>query len=227
MGDVKIRADQFFQRLERLQTHLQEHKSSIWGGVDALTVSMGTSDDSVVYSKSAALHLYLFGYEFPDSVIVITRGHFFFMATSKKNAILQKDLLPLQAANPVTQLHFLEKSKDEGQNKEHFHDLLNAMRKSATAKKVGRLTKENAQGSFVAAWLAQLQQSEFEAVDAAGAFGSFFAVKDEAEVELCKRAAILTNKVMKHGFVSDMEDILDSGKKVRLSLFTFFLSFFL
>lgn len=32
--------------------------------------------------------------------------------------------------------------------------------------------------------------------------------------DLCKRAAVLTNKVMKHGFVGAMEDILDADKKI-------------
>ena len=215
MADIKIRADTFFQRIERLQTHLQEHKSSTWGGADSITATLGTADNDSVYSKTASLHLYLFGYEFPDSIIVITKGHFYFFATAKKCSYLQKDLLPSQAGQ-ATQLHFLEKTKDEGQNREHFHDLLNAIRKASSAsKKVAHLVKEKMKGEFVNAWLGMVTQAaDLEVVDAASAFGGFFAVKEEAEVELCKRAAILTNKVMKHGFVSEMEDVLDSGKKI-------------
>ncbi len=45
--------------------------------------------------------------------------------------------------------------------------------------------------------------------------GQYFAVKDEAELDLCKRAAVLSNKVMKHGFVAEMENILDNDLKMK------------
>jgi len=32
--------------------------------------------------------------------------------------------------------------------------------------------------------------------------------------DLCKRAAVLSNKIMKHGFVAEMEKILDAQEKV-------------
>lgn len=32
--------------------------------------------------------------------------------------------------------------------------------------------------------------------------------------DLCKRAAVLSNKVMKHGFVAEMESILDNETKI-------------
>jgi len=32
--------------------------------------------------------------------------------------------------------------------------------------------------------------------------------------ENCRRAAVLSNKVMKHGFVKEMESILDSDTKI-------------
>jgi nucleosome binding factor SPN SPT16 subunit len=32
--------------------------------------------------------------------------------------------------------------------------------------------------------------------------------------DLCKRAAVLSNKVMKHGFVQEMEGILDNETKI-------------
>lgn len=32
--------------------------------------------------------------------------------------------------------------------------------------------------------------------------------------DLCKRAAVLSNKVLKHGFVQEMESILDNETKI-------------
>jgi nucleosome binding factor SPN SPT16 subunit len=33
--------------------------------------------------------------------------------------------------------------------------------------------------------------------------------------DACKRAAVLTNKVLKHSFVTEMESIIDDGKKTK------------
>lgn len=217
MGDVSISAERFFERLGRLDTHINENRGTLYGGSDAVTFCLGTSSDDSVYSKSSAMHLYLFGYEFPDSIMVLTKGHFYFMATAKKNGILQKSLVAAQAASGSTiQLHFVEKTKDEGQNRENFHELLNAVRGAkGGGKKIGGVWKEleKAEGPFVGTWLGMVTDSQLDKIDVAPALGLFFSVKDDSEIEMCKRAAILTNKVMKHGFVEEMETILDKGLK--------------
>jgi len=215
MGDsIKIAADKFFSRMERLQTHLSENRGSVWGGTEAISVAMGPSDEDNPYSKAGAFHLYLFGYEFPDSIILVTKGFFYFMATKKKCDILQKELGASPAAQTL-KLVFLEKTKDEGQNRENFHELLNAVRKN-NGKKIGCMFKEksNDRGEFVKKWLSLVGDSELDKVEINASLGQFLAVKDETEIEMCKRAAILTNKVMKHSFVNDMEEVLDKGNKV-------------
>ena len=213
MSDVKIVAERFYQRVERLQAHLSENRGTVWGGAEAISVPMGPSDEDSPYSKSGALHLYLFGYEFPDSVMLLTKGNLYFMATKKKCDILQKELGPHQTA--TMKLTFLEKTKDEGQNRENFHELLNAARKG-NGKKMGCLFKEKTseKSEFAKNWLQMIDQSQLDKVEINAALGAFLAVKDETEIEMCKRAAILTNKVMKHSFVNDMEEVLDKGSKV-------------
>lgn len=42
---------------------LQKERDSQWGGAKALVVPHGTTSDAIQYKKSAALHLWLFGYE--------------------------------------------------------------------------------------------------------------------------------------------------------------------
>lgn len=212
MSDIKIVAERFFSRIDKLQRNFTENKTSIWGGSDAICIPMGASDDEVMYSKGASVHLFLLGYEFPDSIIVLTKGHFYFMATSKKCQMIQRDLMPHSASSTI-QLHFLEKSKDDGQNRENFHELLNAVRKG-NGKKIGCLFKEKSAGSFIPQWMDMIDQSQLEKFEINSSLGLFLAIKEEAEVEFCKRAAILTNKVMKHAFVNEMEDILDKGTKV-------------
>ena len=92
--DVNINAEKFFQRLERLQTHWTTHKSTSWGGSDAICIPLGSAAGKEMnYSKSSSMHLYLLGYEFPDSIMIITRNSFHFMATAKKCSYLENSLL--------------------------------------------------------------------------------------------------------------------------------------
>ncbi|KAJ1431655.1 FACT complex subunit-domain-containing protein [Ochromonadaceae sp. CCMP2298] len=209
MSDIQINAERFYQRLERLQTNWLSHKSTVWGGADALCIPMGAVGDDVNYSKSTSVHLYLFGYEFADSLIVITKNNFYFMATAKKCGMLEKDL---GGKHESIQLNCLIRTKDEGQNREFFNELANAVRKSG--KRLGSLYKSTHEGSFIPSWLGFVDQSQLEKIELAPALGLFLAQKDEAELDLCKRAAVLSNKVMKHGFVQAMETAVENATKV-------------
>eukprot|EP00605_Chrysophyceae_sp_TOSAG23-4_P002193 GSChrysophyteH1.ASY1.ANO1.2423.1 assembled CDS len=208
---MQINAERFFSRLTKLEEHWLANKE-LWGGSDSLCIPIGPASEGQIYSKSSALHLYLMGYEFPDSVIVITKGKFYFMATAKKNKLFEDSVLPAMNENTQTVV-LLEKTKDDGQNREHMNDLLNRMREKG-GKKVASFFKQPFEGKFIPTWMQMLKDSQLEMHEASPSFGSFFAIKDEDEAENCKRAAILTNKVMKHGFVQKMENILDSDDHI-------------
>ena len=210
-GGVRIDAERFFKRLSLLETHWSENKDA-WGGSDALCIPLGPSGEGLEYSKSSSLHLFLMGYEFPDTVMVITKGKFFFMATAKKLKYFEESVLPAMNEN-TQQVVLLEKTKDDGQNRENMNDLINRMRENK-GKKVASFFKATFEGKFIPQWMTMLKDSQLDMHEAGPAFGHFFAQKDSDELEFCKRAAILTNKVMKHGFVTKMEEILDSDGKI-------------
>ena len=205
MADVAVNAERFFQRLERLQAHWKAHKSEYWKGADVLCIPAGTTDADATYSKSASLQLYLLGYEFSDTIILITSKSVHVIATAKKCTILEV-LTKVENAPATVQL--IKKEKDEGVNRENFHNLLSVVRKAG--KNIGSLFKQEFAGTFVQSWMELVKSSTIDMVDIADGLGMFFAVKDDVEQDLCKRAAVLTNKVMKHGFVSEMESILDT-----------------
>ena len=180
--DVTINAERFYQRLERLQTEWMSHKSTIWGGSDAICIPIGAIGDEINYSKSSAFHLFLFGYEFADSLIVITRNNFYFMATAKKCGMLEKDLA---GKHDTIKLNLLVRTKDEGQNREHFNELSNAVRKGG-GKRLGSLFKGDYAGNFIPSWTAFIDQSQLEKFEIAPSIGLFLSTKDESElVRLC------------------------------------------
>jgi nucleosome binding factor SPN SPT16 subunit len=186
---VKINHVRFFERLARLEAHIELHKNSLWGGCDAITIPLASSSSDVNYSKSAALHLYLLGYEFPESIIVITKKNFYFMSAPKKLAYLQESLIPHQNEN-TTKITLLEKTKDDGQNRENMNALINAMRKDK-GKKVGSFFKQQFEGKFAPLWIQMVKDSQLDMHEVAPAFGYFFAVKDETELVRVRSHAVL------------------------------------
>lgn len=234
-----MNAERFFQRLDRLQQHWLSNKATIWGGADAICIPHGSANEDILYSKSAAMNLYFFGLEdFTDSIILLTKDNFFFMSSSKKCKFLEEQLQP-KIEGSGFQVHFLEKTKDEGANRELFHKLIGAVRKN-NGKKLGSLFKDKTPGTFIESWMSLVDSSGIEKVEINSGIGYFLAIKDDVEQvnpqlsvvfqavlifsntrpmtvdnqDLCKRAAVLSNKVMKHGFVQEMEGILDEDKKI-------------
>lgn len=202
---VKIDSEVMFRRLERLQAQWQSHLTTDWGGADAICIPMGTSSqDQVNYSKSSAIHLYLLGYEFPDTIMILLKNKFLVMAHPKKCGYIE------QAANErsggTISVEVFHKVKDEAINKENFGRLISAIKRSGV--KLGTLIKGDFAGTFIPSWVEAAAAGGLESIECALAIGKLLSVKDETEVELCKRAAVLSNKVMKHGLNKEMEEII-------------------
>ena len=213
--DITIDADIFFNRLDAIKSHWLAHKEDIWGGADALCIPMGSvKEQDVVYSKSSSLHLYLLGYEFPDSLIVITPDRLYFMATQKKIAYIET--LKDENKFPIVTL---VKSKDEAANRENFKVIINDI-KGHGGKQLGTLLRGDFDGRFVPSWNDAVQSDLLDTVDISRGLGYILSIKDAAEQvftdygrfshacllqiawsyplcsqEICKRAAVLTKKV--------------------------------
>eukprot|EP01035_Chromulina_nebulosa_P019212 gene19212-25063_t len=97
-----------------------------------------------------------------------------------------------------------------------MNNLINIVRKNG-GKKIGSLFKNQYEGTFIPVWLQLIDSNQLEKVEISSPIGQLLAVKDETELELCKRAGVLTNKVIKHGFINEMENIIDKDEKVSHS----------
>ena len=182
MGDAVVDAEIFSSRLKKLHSHFLANRESSWGGSDVLCIAMGANDATeLTYSKSSALHLYLLGYEFADSILLLTKTTFCFMATTKKCGMIEAAI----QTKPVEGLkfEFFKKTKDEGLNKECFHSLLGHIRKSGS--KVGTLLKGNFPGIFIPTWREALENSTLPLSEIAPYLGMYLASKDETEL-VCK-----------------------------------------
>ena len=176
MADIEINAEKFFQRLERLIDNWTTHKMTSWGGCDAICIPSGPSKDEGAYSKSSALHLHLFGLEFPDSIIVISKSNFWFMATEKKCRYIEA----LASQSTTISINILKRTKDEGSNKENMHTLIDAIRKSGT--RLGSLFKSEYDGNFIPGWMNMITDSHLDKVEIGTSIGLLLAVKDATEI---------------------------------------------
>ena len=157
----------------------------------------------------------MFGHELPNSVVVFTQNTFSFMGSAKMCRILETNL---SNKHPSINIQLFQRTKDEGLNREYFNALANEVRKKGGSK-IGAVFKDEYNGPFIKTWSDFLDGSHLDKVELSASWGLFFSVKDDVELDLCKRAAVLTNKIMKHGFVAEMENILDNDiKKTHLDL---------
>jgi nucleosome binding factor SPN SPT16 subunit len=178
--EVVIDADRFYARLLALRNKWLSTKSGVFNNADALVIPMGvTTDEELTYSKAAAIHLYLLGYEFSDSLMVLTKTTFYFIATSKKCGYLQ--LASSKLTQTEIQIQLVNKSKDDIANTDQFMMIINAIKKQ-NGSKLGSLLKFECKGTFIPLWSKTVEDNKLEVVDISNALGVYLATKDDQEV---------------------------------------------
>lgn len=215
---------------------LTNDSTAVWNGADCLLLHKGPLNDDDEYLKSTVLHQWIFGYEIPDSVLLLRKdGHVWFMATKKKCDFIQPATTAggaIPANSPIREIHLLKRNKGDADGVAALYDTLwkEAMADTTTGtattngeKRVfGVLTKERdvnlAGGGIVGPWETRLttasEAQEATLVDVAGGVAFAMSVKDDAELDLMKKSSVLSNKVMKHGYVKKMEEVIDSEQPI-------------
>jgi len=214
----ELDVERFYSRLRKLHGSFVKHKKNFWNGAKCLIFLRANSDEENPYARSVVLQHWLFGYELPDTIMILTdSGNLWVCATKKKCEFLRSAV----GKDKDFEIHLLLRTKEDG-NEENYATLL----KQATGEvdgdsptKVGILLKERAinkdagDKSIVKAYEEKLDENvegkKIELVDATHGVALVMAVKDESERDLLKKSSILSNKVMKHGFVKRLEDIIE------------------
>jgi nucleosome binding factor SPN SPT16 subunit len=192
-----------------------------------LILNRGPLNEEEVYVKSGLLHQWLFGYELPDTVLLLRKdGHVWFLATKKKCEFLQEAAKNISERSHVKEIHFLQRNKEDG-NAANYDTLWKealAARVNGEKRAIGLLLKERqenaAGGGIVGAWEQRLtaegekQSDDLTFVDVANGLSFAMSVKDPEELDLMKKSSVFSNKVMKHGLVKRMEEVIDSEESI-------------
>ena len=185
----------------------------------------GALNEDEPYLKSAVLHQWLFGYELPDTVMLIRKdGNIWFLATKKKCDFLRAAADNVPAKSPIRSIHLLIRNKADANEANYttlWSEIGNA-RVNGEKRVIGMLLKERADnsesGGILGPWEGKLTEhveaDPTDLVDAGPGVAFSMCVKDSDELDLMKKSSVLSNKVMKHGFVKKMEEVIDSEESI-------------
>ncbi|KAF7459023.1 transcriptional elongation factor FACT140 [Cryptosporidium felis] len=187
--------------------------------VDLLYILCGkgsSREDGVIY-KSMTLHYWLFGFEFSDTLILLTRGRKLLIVTSQKKVGILRQLIEDSPENSQSvEIILIERKGNLKESLENQKDLFSTVMESASF--IGRVEPTGLQdGQFASqceelfskdGWLAQK-----EIVMVNSAVDYILCYKDEVELTLCKKAATLSVQMLKGVLLQRIETILDKELK--------------
>ena len=143
-------------------------------------------------------------------------------ATKKKCEFLEPASQQIPEKSSIRQIHLLLRNKQD-QNEGNYGELwsqIETARINGEQRRIGVFLKEReantSAGGIVGPWEQKLTEwaeaDKAEFVEIAAGVSHSMAVKDETELDLLKKSSVLSNKVMKHGLVKKMEQVIDSDE---------------
>lgn len=196
-------------RLKRLMTSWNEN-ASVWGGASCLLIGSGANkEDDLRYLKSVALEIWLFGYELPDTLVLLTKTEMH-VVTGGKKAKLMETVVETVAAEANIKVVVHNKPKGEDGNAQ-ADELVSVVTDGSLT--VGMVAKEAGEGALTKYAADALKGKDVSIVEIAPGLADAMAVKDDQEMQLMKQAAKLTTKAMSWT-VDRVEAIVNDETKV-------------
>lgn len=176
-------------------------------------VSIG-QENEVLYCKSSAIQTWLFGYEMTDVIMVFCKRSIFILASKKKVdflKIIESGKENEESVPPVTLL-VRDKSDKDASN---FEKLLNSIENSSTGKNLGAFIRDKFPGEFTVEWQKRLDGKKFNVIDISIPIAYIMATKDDHEINLITKSAMLTCELYTKYLKEELTRIIDEDRKVR------------
>ncbi|CAL8087883.1 unnamed protein product [Calicophoron daubneyi] len=209
MCALRLDLDTFNRRVEKLYDRWKNNEQSEIRDLDVISIGAGKFES--VYGKTASLHVWLFGYELQDTAIAFCENSILVLCGKKKYEFLQ----PLTKYSNDKRKFVLILRNQADKDKAGIEKLIAAMKDSKKGKHVGHLPKDKCSSELTDSFQSAIQAAKFELHDISGFLSGLFAVKDDAEVSLVKKACDVTCNVFNKYLKEEIMDIIDYDKKVK------------
>lgn len=213
---VVLDVNTFFRRLQRLRNHWKV--PTAFGELakcDVLMLALGNPSDLSIYQKTTAMFTWLLGYEFPETVMLITRNNVTFITTVRKGAIL--DAVSLKDSSVKVLKREKEIGKAEGILQEAWSCIQTSRSSTSSPVKLATLSKDKNEGPMIQEWLDFVKGQSCEFIDVAPDIGDLLATKDQAEESLERIAAKATSTVFCNHLAKKVLTCVDEGRKTSHS----------
>lgn len=176
-------------------------------------VSIG-QENEVLYCKSSAIQTWLFGYEMTDVIMVFCKRSIFILASKKKVDFLKTIESGKENEESVPPVTLLVRDKSD-KDASNFEKLLNSIENSSTGKNLGAFIRDKFPGEFTVEWQKRLDGKKFNVIDISIPIAYIMATKDDHEINLITKSAMLTCELYTKYLKEELTRIIDEDRKVR------------
>uniref|UniRef100_A0A1I8HE56 FACT complex subunit n=1 Tax=Macrostomum lignano TaxID=282301 RepID=A0A1I8HE56_9PLAT len=206
MSDHKLDGKLFYERINTFYNFWK--KDATLKSTASVLILNGNQE--VTYSKTLSLQIWLFGYELPESALLFTKDHLYFLSSKKKCDFLRS----VQGEKENVRVELLERDKSD-KDRANFARLLELMKSAGDA--CGFVAKDKPTGDFAGGLMAAVKGSRIELRDVAPSLSLLLAVKDEAELQLLRKSGEVARKLFADYLRKAIIDIVADEKKVKHS----------
>ena len=143
-----------------------------------------------------------------------------FLGTKKKTDFLSPAVNKIPSKSTIKSIELLVRNKEDN-NAANFKNLWEqAGIVDGSKRKIGVFMKDHGSNTTgcpcVSAFEDMLSEATetVELVDISSGLSFCMSVKDDTELDLMRKSSVLSNKIMKHGFIAKMEAVVDKDQVI-------------